>query len=124
MLQDLKGYDKSLVDYIEGFMKSVVDEPHEQALFMPHLGGNVLMVESKEEFQKMFADYGSEPEIFRQLDHHMAYGYITNNSGGPIFIVSNDLYDEIQGTRNDIDDSVDETNYDPYAGCDTFDRGE
>lgn len=95
MMQDLQGYDQSLKDYLEGHMMAV-RATNPQDLFMTHLGGHVIMVETKEEFEKILRDYGTEPDMFRQLDFHVVYGYITNNSGGPMFFIHNDLYDEVK----------------------------
>lgn len=59
-------------------------------------------------------------------DHHLhglyevVEGIEYNDPQNVIYFWGNEIYDP-EDYKEDIPDDVDETNYDPYCGCDVFD---
>jgi hypothetical protein len=86
--------------------------------FQTSLGGDVFIAESKEEAIG-FLDAGYDYREFSPSANYVCIFQINNNSGGPTYVVPAEYFPEEQWEPD-----VDETNYDPYSGCDVYDRSE
>ena len=127
-LKQLKDFSKELYDHFSAL--NLV--PNDLADLDVYLGGYIFVAEGPEDVRWL------QENLHGRVDHYsespegsyMCMTNISNNSGGSTYCVHYEDWctalDPLVGDDDVVDpngpdlDSVDETNYDPYSGCDTF----
>lgn len=111
-LNELAGVHDLAANYLFLSMHTAADPLN--ASFMEFLGGDVHVIETQEDANAALEQY--DMDVVHHCDGYVMCFSINNNSGGPTFVFPTDLYREQTPTEVDVD----ETNYDPYAGCDVW----
>jgi len=106
-------------------------EAPEGSTFMRILGGNVYLVETQTDLSGVLMR-NTMDVIHLTPDGEFVIAFsFNNNTGGPTWLVPAEVWEandraqelfSVEAYLNPPEGDVDETNYDPYAGCDTFER--
>ena len=124
-LKQLKATSTEAYHYINGMnlVESMTTD------FEAALGGDVFIIENADELNAVMEQYKGKIDHWDATEDctYITALSITNNTGGPTFLIPKELWterhSELYQEKFSQDDSYgdhDETNYDPYAGCDTF----
>jgi len=65
-------------------------------------GGDIEEIEYLHEVAEMVNDFGTEPDIVEAMGPFMGVTYITNNSGGPLFLIPMTAYQAFAGKHPEI----------------------
>jgi len=103
-----------VVDYLRGL--TLV--PSDGARLELFLGGDVFLAEDAADAEFIYNSTVVDHWEWLPDGTHIVLVQITNNSGGPTYVIPEEFAVEPQD--DEPSDDVSEINYDPYSGCDTF----
>ena len=119
-MNHLKKYSQEAYDHMTYSMREAEDFHTES--FMRYLGGNVCIIEDMSDLNGLDITEDDVKEWTAEATYRVVF-QVNNNTGGPTFFIPSELWHEWNTDHEDYPD-VDETNYDPYAGCDVFERND